>query len=293
MPLLKERKVGDSPFPQPTINIGSYQKLSARRPKFVIDAIVSNYQNLINRQPNYRYEGRESYEYEIDFKTRLSFSTEDVLKSLLTKSKPGLTVIDAGTADGTLLKHLKKEYEDKIKVIGISAHDYKPQGLKYGTEYITGINANIETIAERKIISVNSADVIFASNLLQHVTDPLGTLSELYELLKPGGIMIVDSLLIHISKVSYKDGDYTLIEELKKNGYNAYSPLGNSTTWLIEKSVNLSHLDFPVEYRDVRSGFVGYELTVEPQASPPYSQDQVQRTYQDIFRLFGIRIEEN
>lgn len=96
-----------------------------------------------------------------------------------------LTVLDVGTGYGQFLNVLQADYGAAVEVAGITAYDYRQGKQSPGQTYVVG-NAEYPT----EHFEAASQDVIISELTLCHMADGLGTLSELYTLLKPGGVLI-------------------------------------------------------------------------------------------------------
>lgn len=93
-------------------------------------------------------------------------------------------ILDVGCASGYFGKKLEKK---GAKVTGI---DSSAQAIYLAKKFIT--NALVVDLNEIKIpLKSNSFDMILASEVLEHLINPLGTLKELYRILKPKGAYIV------------------------------------------------------------------------------------------------------
>ena len=85
-------------------------------------------------------------------------------------------VLDFGCGGGYLLKHI-----DCFEKLGI---DVNPEALTIANEN------GIQTYLTAHELLSNSVDVIISNHALEHVADPLGTLHELFRILKPLGKII-------------------------------------------------------------------------------------------------------
>jgi len=97
-----------------------------------------------------------------------------------------VAVLDVGTARGGFLDGAQNFHGEAVTVSGITATDYRDEPVPNQT-YVVG---NAEYIGD--YFSPASQDVIVSDLTLCHIADPLGTVGELYKLLKPGGVMITN-----------------------------------------------------------------------------------------------------
>jgi 2-polyprenyl-6-hydroxyphenyl methylase/3-demethylubiquinone-9 3-methyltransferase len=98
---------------------------------------------------------------------------------------PGRVLVDAGCGGGLLAPHLSdKGYRHigvDLGVIGLS------QASARG---VAGVNGDVTRLPLRS----GSADVVVAGEILEHVTDLPGTVAELSRVLKPGGLLVLDTV---------------------------------------------------------------------------------------------------
>lgn len=171
------------------------------------------------------------------------------------------TVVDIGAGDGLFIKNIKAK--NRIAV-DLSSHVKKLEefGVKVYQIPATEMKANL----------VEVPDVIFMSNFLEHLPDKkilLEVLTECYNVLKPGGKVLILQPNIRYVGVKYWDyvdhhialTEYSLTEGLMVSGFNikkviprflpytAKSGLGSLTSLLPTKLIIKLYLNFPVLWK--------------------------------------------
>lgn len=98
---------------------------------------------------------------------------------------PGAVLLDAGCGGGLLAPHLQgKGYRH----IGL---DLRESGLTLAAyRGIRAVRGDVTAIP----LATGSADVVVAGEILEHVTDLPATVAELCRVLKPGGLLVLDTV---------------------------------------------------------------------------------------------------
>ncbi|WP_433792462.1 methyltransferase domain-containing protein [Actinoplanes sp. CA-252034] len=98
---------------------------------------------------------------------------------------PGLILVDAGCGGGLLAPHLRgKGYRH----IGV---DLRRAGLRQAVPHgVTAVNGDVTALP----LKAGGADVVVAGEILEHVTDLPGTVAELCRVLRPGGLVVLDTV---------------------------------------------------------------------------------------------------
>jgi 2-polyprenyl-6-hydroxyphenyl methylase/3-demethylubiquinone-9 3-methyltransferase len=98
---------------------------------------------------------------------------------------PGRILVDAGCGGGLLAPHLRgKGYRH----IGV---DLRRTGLEQAAPRgVTAVLGDVTALP----LAPRSADVVVAGEILEHVTDLPGTVAELCRVLRPGGLVVLDTL---------------------------------------------------------------------------------------------------
>jgi 2-polyprenyl-6-hydroxyphenyl methylase/3-demethylubiquinone-9 3-methyltransferase len=99
--------------------------------------------------------------------------------------RPGAVLVDAGCGGGLLAPHLTgKGYRH----IGV---DLRPAGLRTAAEH--GVQAVCGDVT-RLPLGDGTADVVAAGEILEHVPDVPATVAELCRVLRPGGLVVLDTI---------------------------------------------------------------------------------------------------
>jgi ubiquinone/menaquinone biosynthesis C-methylase UbiE len=107
---------------------------------------------------------------------------------LLAALRPGLELLDVGCGPGTITVDLARRVAPG-RVIGIDrAPDVLAQARAHATEQGVSIELHVGDLYALPF-SDASFDVVHAHQVLQHLTDPVGALSEMRRVLRPGGVL--------------------------------------------------------------------------------------------------------
>jgi SAM-dependent methyltransferase len=183
----------------PTNISGSIAGLRETAPTAVHDAIARNYDLASTGAVDYyMFHGHGSdYAYNRLINSDGSFSTisaQNIIGCMVERSAQRaagegfadpVAVLDVGTGVGGVLNEAQRKYDNRVSLTGITAFDYREDEQVPEQTYIVG-NAEYPS----SFFEPNSQDVIVSKTTLEHIADPLGTLEELYQILKPGGVLI-------------------------------------------------------------------------------------------------------
>ncbi|HWS37398.1 MAG TPA: methyltransferase domain-containing protein [Actinoplanes sp.] len=98
---------------------------------------------------------------------------------------PGRILVDAGCGGGLLAPHL---HGKGYRHIGV---DLRRSGLRQAAPRgVTAVNGDVTALP----LAARSADVVVAGEILEHVTDLPGTVAELCRVLRPGGLVVLDTV---------------------------------------------------------------------------------------------------
>jgi ubiquinone/menaquinone biosynthesis C-methylase UbiE len=241
--------------------------LWTKRPAEVTRAIADTWDSMDHFElpSGYLYIGRGAYM----FGNAAIVSTDMVIDSLLTEAKPAdpLQILDVGTGNGLFLKTIKHRLRDKVEVYGMTAHDYrdsKNKSIMRGLDYKI---ANAEQLLEN--YPPNSFDLIVSNKTMRHLIDPLGDMAQMYEALKPNGVLAVDKFKVN----GINDDLKAFIDYLSQQGYAVVADYeyefeadkmrpANISTLLIRKTHE--HLRLPIEYSGLTDdGKANYILNIE------------------------------
>jgi 2-polyprenyl-6-hydroxyphenyl methylase/3-demethylubiquinone-9 3-methyltransferase len=107
---------------------------------------------------------------------------------LLQNVPPGAVVMDAGCGNGSFLSL----FQDRNWQLHGS--DLSPTGIEIARKTFPNINfflADGQTLYAEFLKTVGPVDVVLSTEVIEHIYDPRGFLRNCYELLKPGGIIIL------------------------------------------------------------------------------------------------------
>lgn len=111
----------------------------------------------------------------------------NAISKTLSGKKVG-TLIDIGSADGSLISRLSRQH-DSYKVI-LATDPYFPP-LSFGSKHFPDIRY-IQSDAQHIPVKQNSIDTATIFETLEHVVDPYCTLMELKRIIKKSGRIIVE-----------------------------------------------------------------------------------------------------
>ncbi|MDG4822452.1 methyltransferase domain-containing protein [Asanoa sp. WMMD1127] len=98
---------------------------------------------------------------------------------------PGALLVDVGCGAGLLAPHLKDRGYHHVGV------DLVPSALEQAASHgVTPVNGDAAAIP----LATGSADVVVAGEILEHVPDLAATVAELCRVLRPGGLLVLDTL---------------------------------------------------------------------------------------------------
>lgn len=110
---------------------------------------------------------------------------------LLPNLKPGMRLLDAGCGPGTVTAGLARAVSPG-DVVGV---DSAPGVLEHARAHAADGHVDNVTFVSGDVYALDFADaefdVVYANQLLQHLTDPVRAISEMRRVLKPGGLIAV------------------------------------------------------------------------------------------------------
>lgn len=99
--------------------------------------------------------------------------------------RPGAILVDAGCGGGLLAPHVRQL---GYRHVGV---DIRRAGLEQSAERgVIPVSGDVTALP----LADNCADVVVAGEILEHVTDLRGTVAELSRVLRPGGLMVLDTI---------------------------------------------------------------------------------------------------
>ena len=100
-------------------------------------------------------------------------------------ARPDAVLIDAGCGGGLLAPHVRQR---GYRHVGV---DLRPGGLtQSAARGVTAVRGDVTALP----LADGSADVVVAGEILEHVTDLPGTVAELSRVLRPGGLLVLDTV---------------------------------------------------------------------------------------------------
>ncbi len=110
---------------------------------------------------------------------------------LLPQLRPGMRLLDAGCGPGTVSAGLARAVAPG-EVVGLDA---APAVLEHARAHVDEESVDNASFVVGDIYKLDepdeSFDVVYANQLLQHLTDPVRALREMRRVLKPGGLLAV------------------------------------------------------------------------------------------------------
>jgi len=136
---------------------------------------------------NYKYQKNFSAQYGVLYnytvRQQKANKVVAVLKDFLKNDFKKLNLLDIGSSTGIMTKLLSENFS---KTIGI---DIDEQGVKYSIENFENEHLSFKIDDAMNLsFSSNTFDVINCSHIYEHVPDSKKLMSEIYRVLKPGGV---------------------------------------------------------------------------------------------------------
>ena len=99
--------------------------------------------------------------------------------------RPGAVLVDAGCGGGLLAPHVRRL---GYRHVGV---DVRRAGLEQSVARgVTPVTGDVTALP----LAAGCADVVVAGEILEHVTDLGGTVGELCRVLRPGGLLVLDTV---------------------------------------------------------------------------------------------------
>jgi 2-polyprenyl-6-hydroxyphenyl methylase/3-demethylubiquinone-9 3-methyltransferase len=103
-------------------------------------------------------------------------------------SRPAAILVDAGCGGGLLAPHVRSR---GYRHVGV---DLRRTGLEESARRgVTPVGGDVTALP----LADGCADVVVAGEILEHVTDLPGTVAELCRVLRPGGLVVLDTVNAH------------------------------------------------------------------------------------------------
>lgn len=188
---------------------------------------------------------------------RLKRRTSEVVKSIRTfSSKKPEAVLDIGAADGRMLNRIKEVFPETTCA-----------GIEYACDLIScNGSENIHLVRGDALVlpfKENVFDVVIATAIIEHVSDPIQLIREAFRILRKNGIVIIttphpfwEGIATRIGHVKEEEHSELitlrgLISFLKQVGFEVVSaeqfmisPIGMPFELIVEKMLKLCRLNF-------------------------------------------------
>lgn len=181
--------------------------LLEKRPDSVLNAIENKFKLLNSiEDPPYVSNGQREYKF------GGGIAGAEITAALLKDAGDlPLQILDLGTGDGAFIMEQRRKFRNRVITTGISGINHKYwNGDVEGVDYKV---ADVERLQQQ--IKPGSFDLIVSRATFTHLVDPLGTLVQGYDALKPGGVMAVD----FFDTPGIGNGAADMVEGLKMSGY--------------------------------------------------------------------------
>lgn len=111
------------------------------------------------------------------------------VEAILYSAGSGDTLLDVGCGNGHLLYQLRNRFK---RLIGLeySAHRLEQAKLNLSDDAFRAVLGSAENMSE---IASNSIDCVVSADTIEHVPDVYPATAELYRVLRPGGILIINT----------------------------------------------------------------------------------------------------
>lgn len=160
--------------------------LYQNRSKELLDTIRERFRQA---QEGTWYKNNGNPQYYLELKGTY-INSDELLDKIAAKNT---TLLDLGTGNGEFVVHAGEKFG--VRAVGISATDFRTDDQKSKMPHHQYVLGNVETLS---LWFQGQFNIIMASWLFLHLTDPLGTLEEIYDShLEVGGYLIVHKMYIH------------------------------------------------------------------------------------------------
>lgn len=206
-----------------------------------------------------------------------------------------MQLLDIGCGQGAFISSINAP--GRMKAYGITAGGLGPINELPPEQRIQGNAHNLLSLLPDK---KNSFDFISSQMTFMHLPDPLGVLTQAYELLKPGGLLLVDGF----RAPGFQEHLPQINQYLAKKGCEVYffkdpssKPFFPVGPVLIRKSASHPVLDLPVKYDTIEGDRQTYRLdtlkikTTPGKDQPPPSLDEAINQFTAFRRKIGLTDE--
>jgi 2-polyprenyl-3-methyl-5-hydroxy-6-metoxy-1,4-benzoquinol methylase len=129
-----------------------------------------------------------SYQYHADNSEPSHQHLYPSVSNFLRNVSPGAVVMDAGCGNGSFLSLFQNRNWQ------LHGSDLSPTGIEIAREKFPNINfflADGQTHYADFLATVGPVDVVISTEVIEHLYDPRGFIRSCYELLKPGGTIVL------------------------------------------------------------------------------------------------------
>lgn len=223
--------------------------------RIVID---QSFQSLIQSQQQrkcgYVFRGNPSYAFvlhglRVDSESILDAKTE----KMESHSHP-VVVLDIGAGDFSFNHFNDQRYKGMVISYGIAANDiFRNTDNQVNDEF--HVFGNAEYICSNAF-QPDKFDYIFSARTFMHFVDPVGSVIEAYNALKPGGVLIIDQFDIP----GCENITAHVVAYLQSQGYSmtAGNCFNNISQIVIQKTSNKPELEFPLRFNGINNNHVQY-----------------------------------
>lgn len=159
-------------------------------------------------------------------------------------------LLDVGAGEGRFLERMRSlRAPGSICTVGVSAQVYDAALASMPNAELRCVNAEclLETVSfQGELRSSKLYDLILSAESFRHFQDPLGTLAQLFQLLRPGGVLAVDRL-----NVSGLGSGQRLLDWWKSAGFEVSGEASGEriAPLLLRKGSSGQTLSAPIRYR--------------------------------------------
>ncbi|HEY1370035.1 MAG TPA: class I SAM-dependent methyltransferase [Gaiellaceae bacterium] len=242
---------------RPHEEIDTSRPLHERRPPELEKGIDQGFAHAQTPDVGYVSVGATPYGYGLGM---TDVTTDDIVKSLLPERK-SLRILDIGTGDARLLVKAEARFPGVVGV-GISAQDFRRRDSPFPNErYVIGNAERLTGIGGA--VQKGSFDLVCSAVTFRHFKDPLGSLELAYEMLTPGGFLVVDDF--EAPGLAGRLGE--LMKAVAEQGYDVVWRVAPqnpaSLSFIAIRKSKHEHLKLPVRFTERTKSEAVYSPTLK------------------------------